>query len=134
MAKPRPVATATRVKHTKFIFVTGGVVSSLGKGLCAASMGALLEARGIRTRSAPVGHAEAVAADELLVTSARQAAVLQHANGALYSAEAALERGEAVELIAAELRVAAARLGELTGQEVSSHVIDEIFARFCVGK
>ena len=71
---------------------------------------------------------------ELLVTSARQAAVLQQANGALYSAEAALERGDAVELIAAELRVAAARLGELTGQEVSSHVIDEIFARFCVGK
>jgi CTP synthase len=34
-------------KRTKFIFVTGGVVSSLGKGLCAASMGALLENRGL---------------------------------------------------------------------------------------
>ena len=34
-------------KRTKFIFVTGGVASSLGKGLCAASMGALLEARGL---------------------------------------------------------------------------------------
>ena len=33
---------------TKFIFVTGGVVSSIGKGVCAASMGALLEARGLR--------------------------------------------------------------------------------------
>jgi CTP synthase len=32
----------------KYIFVTGGVVSSLGKGLAAASMGALLEARGLR--------------------------------------------------------------------------------------
>ncbi len=32
----------------KFIFVTGGVVSSLGKGLAAASIGCLLEARGIR--------------------------------------------------------------------------------------
>jgi len=32
----------------KFIFVTGGVVSSIGKGLTAASLGALLEARGIR--------------------------------------------------------------------------------------
>src|SRR5216683_3216093 len=32
---------------TKFIFVTGGVVSSLGKGLAAASLGALLEARGL---------------------------------------------------------------------------------------
>ncbi|NUM60347.1 MAG: CTP synthase [Bdellovibrionaceae bacterium] len=31
----------------KFIFVTGGVVSSIGKGLAAASLGALLEARGI---------------------------------------------------------------------------------------
>ena len=34
-------------KHTKFIFVTGGVVSSLGKGLTAAALGALLEARGL---------------------------------------------------------------------------------------
>jgi CTP synthase len=32
----------------KFIFVTGGVVSSLGKGLAAASIGSLLEARGLR--------------------------------------------------------------------------------------
>jgi CTP synthase len=33
---------------TKFIFVTGGVVSSLGKGLAAASLGALLESRGLK--------------------------------------------------------------------------------------
>src|SRR5229473_8213903 len=33
---------------TKFIFVTGGVVSSLGKGLASASLGALIEARGLR--------------------------------------------------------------------------------------
>ena len=33
---------------TKFIFITGGVVSSLGKGLAAASIGALMEARGLR--------------------------------------------------------------------------------------
>ena len=34
-------------QHTKFIFVTGGVVSSLGKGLTAASLGQLLVARGL---------------------------------------------------------------------------------------
>lgn len=34
-------------KRTKFIFVTGGVLSSLGKGLAAASLGALLKARGL---------------------------------------------------------------------------------------
>ncbi|MAA75230.1 MAG: CTP synthetase [Salinisphaeraceae bacterium] len=33
--------------NTRFIFVTGGVVSSLGKGIAAASLGALLEARGL---------------------------------------------------------------------------------------
>ncbi|HLL55773.1 MAG TPA: CTP synthase, partial [Myxococcaceae bacterium] len=36
-----------RSKKTKFIFVTGGVVSSLGKGLASASIGALLENRGL---------------------------------------------------------------------------------------
>jgi CTP synthase len=36
-----------RTKKTKYLFVTGGVVSSLGKGLAAASMGALLENRGL---------------------------------------------------------------------------------------
>ncbi|HTW87265.1 MAG TPA: CTP synthase [Candidatus Binataceae bacterium] len=34
-------------RKTKYIFVTGGVVSSLGKGLAAASLGALLQARGL---------------------------------------------------------------------------------------
>ncbi|MCE5330418.1 CTP synthase [bacterium] len=32
---------------TKFIFVTGGVLSSLGKGICAASLGRLLKSRGL---------------------------------------------------------------------------------------
>jgi len=35
---------------TRFIFVTGGVVSSLGKGLASASLGAILEARGLKVR------------------------------------------------------------------------------------
>ncbi|MCK9469483.1 MAG: CTP synthase [Porticoccaceae bacterium] len=33
---------------TRFIFITGGVVSSLGKGIAAASLGAVLEARGLK--------------------------------------------------------------------------------------
>jgi CTP synthase len=35
---------------TRFIFITGGVVSSLGKGISAAALGALLQARGFRVR------------------------------------------------------------------------------------
>ena len=40
MKTPRP-------SQTKFIFITGGVLSSLGKGLAAAAIGALLESRGL---------------------------------------------------------------------------------------
>jgi len=36
------------VKMTKFIFVTGGVLSSLGKGIASASIGALLKSRGLK--------------------------------------------------------------------------------------
>jgi CTP synthase len=35
---------------TRFIFITGGVVSSLGKGLCSAALGALLQNRGFKVR------------------------------------------------------------------------------------
>ena len=35
---------------TRFVFITGGVVSSLGKGLATAALGALLQARGFRVR------------------------------------------------------------------------------------
>jgi len=35
------------ISNTKYIFVTGGVVSSLGKGLASAAIGALLESRGL---------------------------------------------------------------------------------------
>ncbi len=46
-----PVSTKKSVKKPlkqKYIFVTGGVVSSIGKGLTAASLGALLEAKGFK--------------------------------------------------------------------------------------
>ncbi len=36
------------MKNTKYIFLTGGVVSSLGKGIAAASLGLLLKSRGLR--------------------------------------------------------------------------------------
>ncbi len=41
-------AKKTHVRPTKHLFVTGGVASSLGKGLTASSLGALLKARGLR--------------------------------------------------------------------------------------
>src|SRR3712207_4394196 len=41
---PRPASP----DMTKFVFVTGGVVSSLGKGIAAASLAAILESRGLK--------------------------------------------------------------------------------------
>lgn len=38
----------TILRQAKFVFITGGVLSSLGKGLAAASIGALMECRGLR--------------------------------------------------------------------------------------
>jgi len=52
MAEQRNTVRRSEQKNpagrTKFIFITGGVLSSLGKGLAAASIGALLESRGLK--------------------------------------------------------------------------------------
>src|ERR1700752_5260325 len=42
--------SANETGQTKYIFVTGGVVSALGKGIVAASLGRLLKARGLRVQ------------------------------------------------------------------------------------
>ena len=39
------------VADTKYVFVTGGVVSALGKGIVAASLGRLLKSRGLRVQA-----------------------------------------------------------------------------------
>ena len=41
-------AKKTRARETKFIFVTGGVLSGVGKGITAASIGAILKAKGFK--------------------------------------------------------------------------------------
>src|SRR5438093_9362074 len=48
MPQTKSADPRARGKQTKFILVTGGVVSSLGKGLASASIGALLENRGLK--------------------------------------------------------------------------------------
>ena len=74
--------------------------------------------------------------DEILVTNARQATLLKQAAAAIKNSLDALAvwQDGAPELVAGELRVAAARLGELSGSEVQEGLLDAIFARFCVGK
>jgi CTP synthase len=47
-AKKSAIRSTVETMQQKYIFVTGGVVSSIGKGLTAASLGTLLEARGLK--------------------------------------------------------------------------------------
>ena len=49
-SKPSRCEENTGVSDAKYIFVTGGVVSSLGKGITAASLGRLLKARGLKVQ------------------------------------------------------------------------------------
>ena len=49
-ARPRWGGSVVARRPTKYVFVTGGVVSSLGKGITAASLGRLLKARGLKVQ------------------------------------------------------------------------------------
>ena len=82
----------------RYIFITGGVVSSLGKGLMAASLAALLQARGYKVRILYGGSVKPDNAAELLAADEVGGALV---GGASLTAEsflgiivAAAERGE----------------------------------------
>jgi tRNA modification GTPase len=74
------------------------------------------------------------APDELVVTSARQAQLLSDAAQLLSSALWSLERAQPWDIVAADLREAASKLGELTGEHTRPDVLDAVFNQFCIGK
>jgi tRNA modification GTPase len=80
------------------------------------------------------GVAEREGSEEAFVTTARQQASAQAARDALAAALAGLRSGQVPEVIALELRQAAQALAQLRGVEVGERVLDEVFARFCIGK
>ena len=59
---------------------------------------------------------------------ARQAA------GALHRAAGAMEAGLPLDLCAVDLNEALASLGQITGENFSEALLDEVFSNFCVGK
>jgi tRNA modification GTPase len=66
--------------------------------------------------------------------TARQAAAVLAARDSLGLARTTLAAGDPVDLVASELALAHAALGELTGRDASEALLDAIFARFCIGK
>lgn len=72
--------------------------------------------------------------ESLLVTNVRHGRLLDEAREATGRAEELAGRGEALELVDMELREAYGLLGEITGETVTEDILDQVFARFCLGK
>lgn len=127
----------------KYIFVTGGVVSSLGKGLSAAALGALLEMRGLKVRiqkfdpylnvdpgtMSPYQHGEVYVTDDGAETDLDLGhyerfthSVLSHSNS--------VSSGQIYEAV-----IAKERRGDYLGKtvQVIPHVTDEIKSRILRG-
>jgi tRNA modification GTPase len=70
----------------------------------------------------------------VLVSTERQRALVDEAAAAAARAAELAGAGRPPELVAVELREAAVKLGQITGEEVGEDMLDRLFARFCIGK
>ena len=71
---------------------------------------------------------------DALLMRQRQIEHVEESHEALGVAMAALEDGEAGEVVASELRRAARAFDRLLGKDVDSDVLDLVFSKFCIGK
>jgi tRNA modification GTPase len=89
----------------------------------------LVEAIIGRTDLASLGRFE-----ETVAVNARHQQCLRAAADFLVETRRSLERGDAPELSALELRSALAAIGEITGVIDTEEVLGKIFSTFCIGK
>ncbi|HEY1553075.1 MAG TPA: tRNA modification GTPase [Kofleriaceae bacterium] len=88
----------------------------------------------MRRALAIAGVAAREGSEDALVTTERQHGLVVTAGDALAAALVQWRGPQIGEVIALELRQAAAALARLRGVEVGDRVLDEVFARFCIGK
>lgn len=74
------------------------------------------------------------AANTDIAINQRQAAALLRAETALTEVEATIENELPLDFWTIDLRAAIHALGEVTGEEMTESMLDEIFSRFCIGK
>ncbi len=126
-------------RRTKFVLVTGGVVSSIGKGLASASIGALMEARGLRVTHmkldpyinvdpgtmSPYQHGEVYVTDDGAETDL-DLGHYERFTSAKLSRKANITTGRIYETV-----ISKERRGEYLGAtvQVIPHITDEIKAR-----
>ncbi|MDR2089493.1 MAG: tRNA uridine-5-carboxymethylaminomethyl(34) synthesis GTPase MnmE [Clostridiales Family XIII bacterium] len=69
-----------------------------------------------------------------LVTNVRHADLLEKSLSEIGDGLVAARRGEAIDLVEISLRRAWELLGEITGETAGADIVEEVFARFCLGK
>jgi tRNA modification GTPase len=111
---------------------TGSASSSISIATSAVT-GAGLDALKARVLEL-AGIAAAEGAEDAFITTERQHATMVVARDALAAAVVARAAKAVSEVVALELRQAAGALAQLRGTEVGERVLDEVFARFCIGK
>ncbi len=80
-------------------------------------------------------HSDRLSAADLEVTvNRRQAAALVRARTALEQVQLTISNQLPLDFWTIDLRIAIHDLGEITGDEVTESMLDEIFSRFCIGK
>ena len=74
------------------------------------------------------------AENERVLVNARHAQALKEAKHGLKNALGKMRRGSYNELIASDLRISLAALGEITGKVDNEAMLDALFGKFCIGK
>lgn len=68
------------------------------------------------------------------LTAARHIALARKAAQSLYAADAALQKNAPLDLAALDIQEALERLCEMTGDNVTDQLLDDVFSTFCIGK
>ena len=83
---------------------------------------------------AMAGVADREGSEDAFVTTARQQATAAAARDGFTAAVEAWRSSKVPEVVALEVRQGVNELAQLRGNEVGDRVLDEVFARFCIGK
>lgn len=75
-----------------------------------------------------------VPTEDRIVVSARHADALKEAKVCLLEALEKLRNGEAMELVASDLRASLDSMGRITGKIDNERMLDKLFSEFCIGK
>lgn len=72
--------------------------------------------------------------NEIVITNERHRNIIKKAINNVEKAEESLKNGMPIDIVAISIKDILSNLGEITGDVASEEIIDEIFARFCLGK